>query len=763
MKRNPFSILCIVSMALLAAVSGVSAASPSGENVMHPVFKPLDASGKPVSISGNPVNADKTCGACHDAAYITAHDVHRDKKVKATCIDCHFTDGRMVLDAGALDGAGNLRPTRILIHEPTAANCGRCHGIVGAASGPVSIPDGFEAPPPADRPGSDFGFTQFGGAIFSPQKISESYLNVEAKERLDHPWDAHAGKVLSCTACHFAPNNPVRGAAKNDAPKYLINDPRRLSLSEYLRAPDHRLSASECRSCHDPLQVHAFLPYKERHLQELQCMSCHAPSLFGPVVQVIDRTVVRADGGPRYEYRNLERVEGEPLSAAYLKGYAPALFPVTDSKSGRASVAPRNLVTTWRWVAGADRAPVPAKNIRAAFLAGNAYRPDVLKTFDADGDGRLSDRELRLDTAVKVDIIRAHLSSLGASRPAIDGIVEPRPISHGVVAARFLSRECSTCHGRDSRMDMPVILASFSPEGVVPHIATTPSGSAAVPGIIVPRQGGGLALVRAEGPKHLYILGFTNAAGVTWAGRSIFFLTLLSVGIHGGLRIRAARNRIAAHALLRKVYMYPVYERLWHWFMVFGVLVLLITGFEVHGDFSLLGMPNAIAVHNVFAVLLAVNAFLSLFYHLASAAIHQFLPPTRDLRNSVLNQIAFYLGGIFEGEPHPSEKTPERKLNPLQQITYLLLLNVLFPLQIATGVLIWGVPRWPALADAIGGLTIISPLHLLLSWLFLTFLVVHLYLTTTGHTVFSNIKAMIDGYDLTEDPDSSRKEEPHAK
>jgi thiosulfate reductase cytochrome b subunit len=209
------------------------------------------------------------------------------------------------------------------------------------------------------------------------------------------------------------------------------------------------------------------------------------------------------------------------------------------------------------------------------------------------------------------------------------------------------------------------------------------------------------------------------------------------------------------------VYMYPVYERLWHWFMAFGVLVLLITGFEVHGGLSLLGMPNAVAVHNVFAVLLAVNAFLSLFYHLASAAIHQFIPPSRDLRHHVLNQIAFYLGGIFEGLPHPLEKTPERKLNPLQQITYLLLLNVLFPLQIVTGVLIWGVPRWPALADAIGGLTVISPLHLLFSWLFLTFLVVHLYLTTTGHTVFSNIKAMIDGYDLTEVSDPSRKEESH--
>jgi thiosulfate reductase cytochrome b subunit len=762
MNLDRFSILLSLSLALVAASSGVSPASPSGENVMHPVFKPLDAAGRPVRDTGKPVNADKTCGACHDAAYITEHDVHRDKKVKATCIDCHFADGRMTLEAASFDQSGALLRKQVLIHEPTAANCGRCHGIVGGPSGPVSIPEGFEAPTVPGRSDSGFHLTQFGGAIFSPQKISESFLNIEAKERLDHPWDAHAGKVLSCAACHFAPNNPVRGAAKHDAPKYLVNDPRRLSLAEYLRAPDHRLAAAECRSCHDPLQVHAFLPYKERHLQELQCMSCHAPSLYGPVVQVIDQTVVRPGGGPRFEYRNLERAEGVPLNAAFLKSYAPALFPVPDKKD-REIIAPRNLVTTWRWVAGPNKEPVSADMIRAAFLTGNSYRSDVLKVFDADGDGRISDRELRLDTPVKVDFIRGRLTALGASRPVIDGIVEARPVSHGVVAARFLSRECANCHGQDSRMVTPVMLASFAPDGAIPHVATTPSGVPAVRGTVAPLQGGGLSLVREPAPKRLYVLGLTDLASVKWTGLSVFFLTLVSVGIHGGLRVSASRQRAAAHAQLRKVYMYPVYERLWHWFMAFGVLVLLITGFEVHGGFSLLGMPNAIAVHNVFAVLLAVNAFLSLFYHLASAAIHQFIPPSRDLRHHVLNQIAFYLGGIFEGEPHPLGKTPERKLNPLQQITYLLLLNVLFPLQIVTGILIWGVPRWPALADTIGGLTIISPLHLLLSWLFLTFLVVHLYLTTTGHTVLSNIKAMIDGYDLTEDPDPSRKEETHAK
>ena len=57
--------------------------------------------------------------------------------------------------------------------------------------------------------------------------------------------------------------------------------------------------------------------------------------------------------------------------------------------------------------------------------------------------------------------------------------------------------------------------------------------------------------------------------------------------------------------------------------------------------------------------------------------------------------------GIFYGEPHPSN-APGQKLNPLQQLTYLALLNVLFPLQIVTGALIWAVGHWPAVGGRAG-------------------------------------------------------------
>ena len=118
-----------------------------------------------------------------------------------------------------------------------------------------------------------------------------------------------------------------------------------------------------------------------------------------------------------------------------------------------------------------------------------------------------------------------------------------------------------------------------------------------------------------------------------------------------------------------------------------------------------------------------------------------------------LPAVADELRGIFRGGPHPGQRAGE-KLNPLQQLTYLALLNLLFPLQIGTGVLVWAVGHWPQVAAALGGLSVIAPLHNLGAWLFLSFFTLHVYLVTTGRTLGEHLRAMATGYQLVEpEPD----------
>jgi thiosulfate reductase cytochrome b subunit len=116
----------------------------------------------------------------------------------------------------------------------------------------------------------------------------------------------------------------------------------------------------------------------------------------------------------------------------------------------------------------------------------------------------------------------------------------------------------------------------------------------------------------------------------------------------------------------------------------------------------------------------------------------------------ILEHMTYQSRGIFFGGPHP-ENAPGHKLNPLQQLTYLALLNVLFPLQIVTGVLIWAAGHWPDVAVALGGLRVVAPLHNAGSWLFLSFFVLHVYLVTTGRTPTEHLESMITGYQPVED------------
>jgi thiosulfate reductase cytochrome b subunit len=83
-------------------------------------------------------------------------------------------------------------------------------------------------------------------------------------------------------------------------------------------------------------------------------------------------------------------------------------------------------------------------------------------------------------------------------------------------------------------------------------------------------------------------------------------------------------------------------------------------------------------------------------------------------------------------------------------VTYLAILNVLLPLQVLTGLLMWGRQQWPDLAARSGGLGFLSPFHTLIAWLFASFIVLHVYLTTTGPTPLSSIRGMVMGWDDVE-------------
>ena len=106
---------------------------------------------------------------------------------------------------------------------------------------------------------------------------------------------------------------------------------------------------------------------------------------------------------------------------------------------------------------------------------------------------------------------------------------------------------------------------------------------------------------------------------------------------------------------MKQVELYSLYERIWHWLQAASIIALSITGFEIHAPHTIrfLGFASATRVHEALAIFTIANGFLSLFYHLTTGAIRQFVPQPKDMLSMGAAQVRYYLYGIFHGEAHP--------------------------------------------------------------------------------------------------------------
>lgn len=197
-----------------------------------------------------------------------------------------------------------------------------------------------------------------------------------------------------------------------------------------------------------------------------------------------------------------------------------------------------------------------------------------------------------------------------------------------------------------------------------------------------------------------------------------------------------------------RIYIYKRYERFWHWSQALLIIVMMISGFEVHGTYDLLGFRKAVQLHTVAAWSLLVLWAFTIFWQFTTGEWRQYLP---SLRN-VLAMIKYYVFGIFVGAPHPFRKTVQQKHNPLQRLAYLALLAFISPLIWGSGLLYLFYGNWVALGvDCYLSLEAVAIAHTIGAFMITAFFFIHVYLTTTGHTVFAHIKAMITGWEDAEE------------
>lgn len=665
--------------------------------------------------------------------------------------------GSWTYNPHAFNANGEVKREFIQIQDPTNDNCAQCHGVVHSDK---DLPLTLAA---CDTQNLQTATT---GQVIASQRINESGLNLADKASLSRSWDVHAERALKCTDCHYSLNNPSHTQEALDAdPGHLTYDPRRLELGEYLQKPDHNLARGQsaqftvapdlkgtmrrCESCHDAPATHAnWLPYTERHMEVVACESCHVPQLYAPAIEAYDWTVVQPDGAAVTACRG---IDGDSTITDLVSGYQPVLMQ-RKNVDGDTLLAPYNLVASWFWVyedANGSERPVRQADLQAAYLRDGSYVPEILAAFDSDGNGTLEEAELKIDSGAKHDLVAGRLVALGLKNPRIYGQVQPYSINHNVARGEAVNRDCRQCHGDESRLAAGMRLSGYVPGGVLPEFVkdanVAPSGN-------LTQRDGALYYQPATEADGVYVFGHNRVAWIDLLGALVFAGVLVGVGGHGTARFLAGRKRRRHAAETQAVYMYDTYERFWHWLQTFTIVLLLFTGLVIHRPdiFGLFSFRYMVVVHNALAAVLVINAALSLFWHLVGGEIRQFIPRPYGFFDNAIVQARYYLQGIFKGSAHPFEKTKDRKLNPLQQVTYFGLLNVLLPLQMLTGALMWGVQTWPQIAGWFGGLPFLAPFHSLIAWLFASFIVAHVYLTTTGATVFEDIKAMVTGWENVE-------------
>jgi thiosulfate reductase cytochrome b subunit len=207
----------------------------------------------------------------------------------------------------------------------------------------------------------------------------------------------------------------------------------------------------------------------------------------------------------------------------------------------------------------------------------------------------------------------------------------------------------------------------------------------------------------------------------------------------------------------KKVYIYRLFERYWHWSQALLIFLLAFTGFEIHGTFTVLGFETSVKIHNVTAIALIVLIIFTIFWHFTTGEWKQYIPTVKNLKA----QAAYYITGIFKNAPHPTRKTLLSKLNPLQRLVYLGLKLVMIPLMVVSGVL-YLFYRYPQKGEIttinMDNLEVIAVLHTIGAFLLIVFVIAHLYLITTGHTVTSNLKAMITGFEELEEEEETNAE-----
>lgn len=202
-----------------------------------------------------------------------------------------------------------------------------------------------------------------------------------------------------------------------------------------------------------------------------------------------------------------------------------------------------------------------------------------------------------------------------------------------------------------------------------------------------------------------------------------------------------------------KLYLYPVWLRIWHGINALGIVILIFTGLSMqygNVDYPLLGFKTSVLLHNTSGVVISINYLIFIVGNALSGNFVQYLMKFKGVGKRLWVQLLYYISGYFKGEKKPYPISKENKFNPLQRVSYLIAMYILVPLIILTGIGLMYPDKVLERLFSISGLQITAVLHAMIGFFISLFLVIHLYVASIGKNPLKNFKSILNGYHSAE-------------
>jgi len=204
------------------------------------------------------------------------------------------------------------------------------------------------------------------------------------------------------------------------------------------------------------------------------------------------------------------------------------------------------------------------------------------------------------------------------------------------------------------------------------------------------------------------------------------------------------------------MYLYPVWVRLWHVLNAILVIILIITGISMQytgkdNHMLLVNFASAVKWHNIAAVTLTISYMFFVTMNLRTGNGKYYRLSKKNFFSDLGKQFRFYSMGMFKGEKPPFPVTLERKFNPLQKLSYVLIMYVALPLMIISGLGLMLPEVTINTIFGVSGLILTDILHITMGFLISVFLIIHIYTCTLGARPGSLFKSMLSGFHESED------------